>query len=202
MNGGHVMNKVVCEIIKKVSAEYNVPEELLEEFYEIRDKERNINLNIEKTVAARAEMRELAEKLNKLEEKFKPYNLKFIYTWCDREDITNIPVLYEPATETKVIDIPSNEEINECAREVALENNFPELTGTPKQVAWANSIRVEFWENCKKNGKEKGDYLVYNITDSKFWIENKQIAEKGYVREIDGRRNYFIRLAKEHYIKE
>lgn len=24
------MNKVVCEIIKKVSAEYNVPEELLE----------------------------------------------------------------------------------------------------------------------------------------------------------------------------
>lgn len=87
MNGGHVMNKVVCEIIKKVSAEYNVPEELLEEFYEIRDKERNINLNIEKTVAARAEMRELAEKLNKLEEKFKPYNLKFIYTWCEREDI-------------------------------------------------------------------------------------------------------------------
>jgi len=131
MNGGHVMNKVVCEIIKKVSAEYNVPEELLEEFYEIRDKERNINLNIEKTVAARAEMRELAEKLNKLEEKFKPYNLKFIYTWCEREDITNIPVLYEPATETKVIDIPSNEEINERAREVALENNFPELTGTP-----------------------------------------------------------------------
>lgn len=196
------MNKVVCEIIKKVSAEYNVPEELLEEFCNIRDKKREINLNIEKTAAARAEIKELAEKLNQLEEKFKTYNLKFMYMLCIQDAITDIPILYDPATETKVIDVPSNEEINERAREVALENNFPELTGTPKQVAWANSIRVEFWEKCKKNGKEKGDYLVYNISDSKFWIENKQIAGKGYVREIDGRRNYFIRLAKEHYIKE
>ena len=202
MNGGHVMNKVVCEIIKKVSAEYNVPEELLEEFCNIRDKKREINLNIEKTAAARAEIKELAEKLNQLEEKFKTYNLKFMYMLSIQDAITDIPILYDPATEAKVIDVPSNEEINERAREVALENNFPELTGTPKQVAWANSIRVEFWEKCKKNGKEKGDYLVYNISDSKFWIENKQIAEKGYVREIDGRRNYFIRLAKEHYIKE
>lgn len=148
------MNNVICETIKKVSTEYNVPEELLEEFYEIRDKKREINLNIEKTAAARAEIKDLSETLNQLQEKFKKYGLKFVYT-SNRDDITDIPVLYEPSTETRVIDMPSNEEINERAREIALENNFPELTGTPKQVTWANSIRVEFWEKCHKMAKKK-----------------------------------------------
>lgn len=197
------MNNVICETIKKVSAEYNVPEELLEEFYEIRDKKREINLNIEKTAAARAEIKDLSETLNQLEEKFKKYDLKFVYT-SSRDDITDIPVLYEPTTETRVIDIPSNEEINERAREVALENNFPELTGTPKQVAWANSIRVGFWEKCHKNGKEKiGDYLVYGIHDSKYWIENKEITENSNIRCIKGMHNSYVRLAREEqYIQD
>lgn len=197
------MNNVICETIKKVSAEYNVPEELLEEFYNIRDKKREINLNIEKTAAARAEIRDLSEELNQLEEKFKKYDLKFVYT-SSRDDITDIPVLYKPSTETRVIDIPSNEEINERAREIALENNFPELTGTPKQVTWANSIRVGFWEKCHKNGKEKiGDYLVYGIHDSKYWIENKEITENSNIRCIKGMHNSYVRLAREeHYIKD
>lgn len=198
------MNNVVCETIKKVSTEYNVPEELLEEFCNIRDKKREINLNIEKTAAARAEIKELAERLNQLEEKFKTYNLKFIYMLSIQDAITDIPILYDPATETRVIDVPSNEEVNERAREVALENNFPELTGTPKQVAWANSIRVEYWEKCHKNGKEKvGDYLVYGIHDSKYWIENRKIAENSNIQCIKGMRNYYVRLAKEgQYIKD
>lgn len=197
------MNNVICETIKKVSAEYNVPEELLEEFYEIRDKKREINLNIEKTAAARAEIKDLSETLNQLEEKFKKYDLKFVYT-SSRDDITDIPVLYEPTTETRVIDIPSNEEINERAREVALENNFPELTGTPKQIAWANSIRVEYWEKCHKNGKEKvGDYLVYGIHDSNYWIENREITENSNIKCIKGMRNYYVRLAREEqYIQD
>ena len=197
------MNNVICETIKKVSAEYNVPEELLEEFYEIRDKKREINLNIEKTAAARAEIRDLSEALNQLEEKFKKYDLKFVYT-SGRDDITDIPVLYKPTTETRVIDVPSTEEINERAREVALENNFPELTGTPKQVVWANSIRVEYWEKCHKNGKEKvGDYLVYGIHDSKYWIENREIAENSNIKCIKGMRNCYVRLAREEqYIQD
>lgn len=197
------MNNVICETIKKVSAEYNVPEELLEEFYNIRDKKRKINLNIEKTTAARAEIRDLSEALNQLEEKFKKYDLKFVYT-SSHDDITDIPVLYKPATETRVIDVPPNEEINERAREVALENNFPELTGTPKQIAWANSIRVEFWEKCHKNGKEKvGDYLVYGIHDSNYWIENREITENSNIKCIKGMRNSYVRLAREEqYIQD
>lgn len=46
----------------------------------------------------------------------------------------------------------------DCAEEVAQEkaasNGLAELSGTPKQIAWANKIRDQFASDCQKDLKE------------------------------------------------
>lgn len=79
-------------------------------------------------------------------------------------------------------------EINETKKEM----NFPELKGTPNQIAWAEAIRTEHVkfiieaydkhiEIQKKKGntsdlaKEKSiiDYMIANATEAHEWIENR-----------------------------
>ncbi|WP_142415388.1 hypothetical protein [Hathewaya massiliensis] len=81
------------------------------------------------------------------------------------------------------------------AEEKAKEMELPDLTGTPKQVAWANTIRQEFIDKVNKidenelkryerlSGELHGlkesevkciiDYMLLNKIDAKYWIENR-----------------------------
>jgi hypothetical protein len=99
---------------------------------------------------------------------------------------------------------------NEKAAEESKEMSLPELTGTEKQVTWANTIRVEFInkihdvieESCFDNFDEEEqraeyranrtapiDYLIKRHTDARFWIDNR-----GSYRSIE-------LIAKEEYKK-
>ena len=102
------------------------------------------------------------------------------------------------------------EAANEKAAEESKEMSLPELTGTEKQVTWANTIRVEFInkihdvieESCFDNFDEEEqraeyranrtapiDYLIKRHTDARFWIDNR-----GSYRSIE-------LIAKEEYKK-
>lgn len=93
---------------------------------------------------------------------------------------------------------------NAAAAEKSAEMELPELTGSKKQVAWANTLRIDFIERInsmlevnEKNGKKSilfwsvdgkaarvknetfEDILYYamqNKTDAKFWIDNRNNA--------------------------
>lgn len=64
------------------------------------------------------------------------------------------------------------EEDNIKANKKAAEYEFPELKGTEKQIVWANTIRVEFYDYCTKNHIVVDD-IINNETDSRFWIDNR-----------------------------
>lgn len=81
------------------------------------------------------------------------------------------------------------------AEEKAKEMELPDITGTPKQVAWANTLRQEFIDKVNKidenelkkyerlSGELHGlkesevkciiDYMLLNKIDAKYWIENR-----------------------------
>lgn len=83
------------------------------------------------------------------------------------------------------------EEQNRKAAEEARELGLPELAGTEKQVAWANTIRqdtikiLEDFLAKAKPGTEKEQELVRTIwhrfllkhTDAKWWIDNARYAD-------------------------
>ena len=46
-----------------------------------------------------------------------------------------------------------------------------ELTGSPKQVKWAEEIREEYIKNCKYLGEEPVD-----TESAKFWIEHGRVS--------------------------
>ncbi len=96
------------------------------------------------------------------------------------------------------------------AAEKSKEMNLPELSGTEKQVAWANSLRINvidsLYSGCKKIDDKLNDkgldtipdenvgmkeivdaveYFIQKHTDAKFWIETRDtvIRIKDVVRE-------------------
>lgn len=95
------------------------------------------------------------------------------------------------------------EEENKIALERSKEMELPSLTGTEKQVAWANTIRIQAIESIEKwlkelekkaedvspELKEKAkntleeiyeiyEYGLKSFTDSEFWIEKRNYAGK------------------------
>lgn len=71
------------------------------------------------------------------------------------------------------------------AAKAAIEKGYPELTGTPKQVAWANQIRnsaVAMYENLCSAVPEPNKTLVLSLKDkwlanettAKYWIDNRE----------------------------
>ena len=65
------------------------------------------------------------------------------------------------------------EAIDARAAQESKEKQWPELSGTPKQVAWANAIR-----------KEKIDEITA-LGDAKFWIDNRDRTLRGeWGREV------------------
>jgi hypothetical protein len=102
----------------------------------------------------------------------------------------------------------SSKEYTQAIR--ALNQSFPKLTGSEKQVAWAESIRKkalnEFkrkspktWEQVKREGFKEDKRPLYNKalniytkvlekmrskTDAKFWIENRKQRPYGNVDKV------------------
>lgn len=64
------------------------------------------------------------------------------------------------------------EEANKKSTEKSKEYDFPELSGTEKQIAWANTIRMNFYENCMYEYVDPDD-IIHNETEAKFWIDNR-----------------------------
>lgn len=61
---------------------------------------------------------------------------------------------------------------NAKAIEKSSEYGFPELSGTEKQVSWANKIRIDLYELCKREKADIDDIILNEIT-AKFWIDNR-----------------------------
>ena len=93
---------------------------------------------------------------------------------------------------------------NAKAAEAAKEFELPELSGSPRQIEWANTIRVAYFksyskiiakyaelesskrEQCKeelKSFSEVGEHLFSTKTSGPFWIENRDLTIRLVVHE-------------------
>lgn len=59
----------------------------------------------------------------------------------------------------------------EKARQKAVELNLPELEGSPKQIAWAETIRISF---LKMNLPERTKEWMLSHTSARFFIDNRE----------------------------
>ena len=67
------------------------------------------------------------------------------------------------------------------AKEVAEQYDMPGLSGTDKQIAWANAIRADFLDYCEKH-ELVAEPLINTETGAKFWIDNRDhICDKEFV---------------------
>lgn len=71
-------------------------------------------------------------------------------------------------------------EENKKNTEKATECGYPALEGTPKQVAWANTIRAKFFDEYmppeeKLNEEERKirKFIIETYTKASFWIDNR-----------------------------
>lgn len=62
-----------------------------------------------------------------------------------------------------------------------------ELTGSPKQIKWANDIRQKMLEICDKNDFKLVKKSVLNRTTAEWFIENCKIMTSKYKSEEDKR---------------
>ena len=95
---------------------------------------------------------------------------------------------------------------NAKAAEAAKELKLPELTGTEKQIAWANTIRVKVFEQYSKVTEsftkftpekqnqcaeefeklnEVADYLFNNKLSASFWIEHRDLNIRILIRDFE-----------------
>lgn len=95
----------------------------------------------------------------------------------------------------------------EIANKEAMEKakNLPALTGSPKQIVWATTIRQKFldyvyanYEKTEENSEEMEesmDKILSTYTDSAHWIESRNFVDRdsflidmlrelGYVEEL------------------
>lgn len=68
--------------------------------------------------------------------------------------------------------IKEREEKNKESLETSKKYEFPELNGTEKQIAWANTIRLDFYQLCSSHNIIIDD-MVNNELEAKFWIDNR-----------------------------
>lgn len=74
------------------------------------------------------------------------------------------------------------EESNKKSMETSKEYEFPDLKGTEKQIAWANTIRLNFYEECEKRNIDIND-IINNEAESKFWIDNRNCLNGKFIKE-------------------
>lgn len=56
------------------------------------------------------------------------------------------------------------------------EYGFPELTGSEKQVAWANTIRLDFYNEFENN--RTAQEMIENETVASFWLDLDRFNSK------------------------
>ena len=105
--------------------------------------------------------------------------------WAERDGIC-------PACYAKM----KREEREEARKEEAHENGFPELSGSEKQINWANEIRSKFFGDLneaiarvKINDKiqaqiDKAMEMMKTVNTSRFWIDNRDNA-KSLLKMLD-----------------
>lgn len=59
-----------------------------------------------------------------------------------------------------------------------------ELTGSPKQIKWANDIRQKILEICDENDFKLVKRSVLNRTEAKWFIDNCKIVTSKYETEL------------------
>lgn len=97
--------------------------------------------------------------------------------WAERDGIC-------PACYAKM----KHEEREEARKEEAQKNGFPELSGSEKQINWANEIRSRFFrdltnaiQGVKINDKiqaqiDESMEMFRNVNEARFWIDNRENA--------------------------
>lgn len=61
----------------------------------------------------------------------------------------------------------------ERAKRIEQEYDMPKLiSGTEKQIDWANTIRADFFDFCEENDLI-ADYIINTKMEAKFWIDNR-----------------------------
>jgi hypothetical protein len=71
---------------------------------------------------------------------------------------------------------------NEAANNLAAEQGLPPLVGSPKQVAWANTLRQRAWDLIETNQWEEEQYAdglrnwVFSHTQARWWIDLNSLA--------------------------
>jgi len=99
------------------------------------------------------------------------------------------------------------EEERKAKREEELKKNelfnqlheLPDLAGSEKQVAWAMSIRTQFYQECIKESLRKGDNQLfekvkeffkssYQGTAARFWIDRRNNLISSLLKEIEDTR--------------
>lgn len=67
--------------------------------------------------------------------------------------------------------------INEESASDSKKLRFPELEGSPKQIAWANTIRLKFYDFCVERGISP-DEVIDNETSASWWIDTHTCDEQ------------------------
>lgn len=76
------------------------------------------------------------------------------------------------------------QEKNKKALELSKEYEFPELIGSEKQIAWANTIRLDFYTRCEQK-KIVSDDLITEHLEAKFWIDNRYFIANDIEKFVD-----------------
>jgi len=105
---------------------------------------------------------------------------------------------YKLCSECYQIDLQrKREEANREAAEVAKENNYPVLTGTEKQIPWAETIRQRIMADLdaiiynKRNNKNRNELAIQeayqairNKTTAHWWIDRRYIKGDFELEEL------------------
>ena len=67
-------------------------------------------------------------------------------------------------------------EENKNSEVLSKEYGFPELTGSEKQVAWANTIRLDFYNEFENN--RTAQEMIENETVASFWLDLDRFNSK------------------------
>ena len=71
--------------------------------------------------------------------------------------------------------------LNEESASDSKKLRFPELEWSPKQIAWANTIRLKFYDFCVERGISP-DEVIDNETSASWWIDTC-VCDEGFVSE-------------------
>ena len=75
-------------------------------------------------------------------------------------------------------------EENKNSKELSHEYGFPELTGTEKQIAWANTIRLNFYNEFENYAATQE--IIENETKSSFWLDlDRFSSKKDFLRKYE-----------------